>query len=162
MAIFTVDLEGWHSGLHIPNRGIDNMNDFHYLLSLLKKNNVCGIFYMLGKFEFENPQITSYLIQAQHKIKSHGYYHYKYEESDREPYANLGFTGGFYFRAFPYWLIKKNVESSGHFYIHLHDIMKEHPKLKNPLMNMKRQIGLKSARSKLERLMKEVKWDEPR
>jgi len=43
-------------------------------------------------------------------------------------------------------------------YFHPHDFDEEHPKLKNPFLNWKRHVGLKGAKKKLEKLLKEVQF----
>lgn len=161
-AIFTCDLESWNDALHIPRDNHDSIEQIFDILYLLEKYRVRAIFYVLGKFKDEFPEMVQYIFEDGHILKTHGQEHYNWEEADRKPYAWLGFTGGFYFRFFPYWFIKWQVISNKHFYVHLHDLDEDHPQLKNPLMNWKRHVGLKGARKKLERLMREVEWDEPR
>lgn len=70
-------------------------------------------------------------------------------------------SGGFFFRSMPYTYVKWAVETSGVFWIHPHDVMENHPRLKNPLLNWKRRIGQKTARAKLERLLSEIEWGKP-
>jgi len=157
--LFTVDLEDWNHGLHVPKNGHSSIMSFYYLLSLLRLYNIKVTLYVLGKFLDEYPSLSTWF--ANHIIKSHGYNHFKNEQADRKPYSWLGFSGGFYFRLFPYWLIKLMVKIHGHFYIHIHDLDEDHPKLSNPIMNFKRHVGLKTARTKLKRLMQEIKWADP-
>jgi len=64
-------------------------------------------------------------------------------------------------RFLPYWLWKMFVLIQRQVYVHPHDIMLYHPKLSDPLLNWKRHVGLKTAREKLERLLSEVKFDDP-
>ena len=161
MALFTVDVEDWHHGLHLPRSWHSSHTALWWLINTLQYYKVRGVFYVLGEFREEYPYVCRVLPNFGHVVKSHGYYHYRDEAADRKPYAWLGFTGGFYFRVFPYWLIKRQVIKNGLFYIHPHDLDEEHPRLLNPFMNWKRRVGLKSARNKLIRLLKEVKWDEP-
>jgi hypothetical protein len=93
-------------------------------------------------------------------MKEHGIYHDRGEISDRNPYAWLGFTGGFWFRLFPYWFVKWCILRRGECYFHPHDLDENHPKLKHPWFNWKRHVGLKNARRKLERLLsdQDIKW----
>lgn len=157
--LFTIDCEDWNHGLHLPKfNGYSSINSLVWLLHKLEENNIKAVIYMLGLFKDEYVTLPLLFIKGSHIVKSHGYYHYNWEEADRKPYSFLGFCGGFYFRLFPYWLIKLMVKLHGQFYIHPHDLDEEHPKLKNPIMNFKRHVGLKTARAKLERLLKEVKW----
>jgi len=159
MALFTVDWEDWNDALHIE--GISLIHEpTIFLLETLDKYDISATFYVLGKTVEKNPDTYNEIVsRGVHSIKSHGYYHYRYEDADRKPYANMGFTGGFYFRAFPYWFIKREVERSGNFYLHPHDVMLYHPPLKNKILDFKRHVGLKQSRFKLDRLMEEVEWD---
>ncbi len=159
--IFTCDLEDWNHGLHVEKNGHSSIDSLWWLLFKLQDYDTHGIFYMLGAFNKEQPHIGELLKFANHVVKSHGVNHIRGEHADRQPYSWLGFTGGFYFRFFPYWFIKWQILRKGMFYIHPHDLDEEHPKLKNPLLNWKRHVGLKTARAKLERLLKEVKFDDP-
>lgn len=159
MALFTVDWEDWNDALHIPGESLIHEPTM-FLLDILDKYDVSAVFYILGKtLERSYEDYAAIVRRQRHVIRSHGYFHYRYEDADRKPYANLGFTGGFYFRAFPYWFIKREVERTGNYYLHPHDIMLEHPTVKNPILNMKRQIGLKQSRLKLERLLGDIEWD---
>ena len=162
--LFTVDWEDFDSALHkeypyTNNHGLTK-EPTEYLLSLLKKHGIKAIFYVLGITKLYNPSPYEMIIKDGHVIKSHGMHHYKYEEADRKPYSWLGFTGGFYFRFLPLWFIKWQVKRRSMFYIHPHDIMQKHPTVwKNKLINFKRQVGLKTARKKLEKLLQEVEFE---
>lgn len=102
----------------------------------------------------------------------HGWYH-DHNERDPGEYANFRSpywdttpmpwppSGGFFFRFMPFWYVKWAVKKSGVFWIHPHDLMEDHPRLKNPFLNLKRHWGLKGARAKLDRLLSEVKFDDP-
>lgn len=155
---FTIDLEDWNDALHIPKNGHTSYPYVWWLLDRLEHYGVRAVFYVLGKFEEEYPKLVENIKQDGHIIKTHGYDHYHHEEADRKPYAWLGFTGGFYFRFFPYWFVKWNVRRKGMFYIHPHDLDKEHPVLPNPLLNFKRHVGLKKVASRLERLLADLSW----
>ena len=96
-----------------------------------------------------------------HIIKSHGQDHYHWEKADRKPYSFLGFCGGFYFRLFPYWLIKLMVILHRQLYLHPHDLDTDHPLIKPWWLNWKRHVGLKTAEEKLERILKEVEFGDP-
>ena len=161
MALLTVDWEDWHDALHIDGESLIREPTM-FLFEILAKYDVKATFYILGKTAQREPWIYDELFNHGHTARSHGYYHYPYEDADRKPYANMGMTGGFYFRALPYWLIKREVERNGQLYVHPHDLMLYHPKLSNPILNWKRHIGLSSARHKLDRLLQEVHFDDPR
>lgn len=150
--IFTIDLEEWSDAFHIDKGNHSSIGCFVSILSLLSKYNVKAIIYKLEYNSFSSKI---------HTVKSHGKYHRWWENADRRPYQWLGFTGGFWFRFLPFWVIKWQVKKQGLFYIHPHDLDEEHPKLKNPIMNWKRHVGLKSASAKLERLLNEVSFGNP-
>jgi len=149
--LFTVDLEGIYDSLHDEQRGNTQipLESFEWLCDLLDEHEIKAVFYSVDHLRFLVDQDT-------HILRTHGKYHKKHEVADREPYANLGLTGGFWFRLLPLWFIKWNIKRRGFFYIHLHDIEEDHPILKNKLLNWKRHAGLKTARRKLERLLMEV------
>lgn len=152
-AIFTIDLEDWNDALHIPSRGHSSIKEFHRLISLLETHNIRPGIYAL---DYLRPLCVG------HYAGTHGTYHRWWENADRRPYQWLGLTGGFWFRLLPLWFIKGQVRKHGMFYIHPHDLDENHPRLKNPFLNWKRHVGLKSAWKKLERLLLEVKFDSPR
>lgn len=158
---FTIDLEDWHHALHIQRNGHSSVDSVWWLQYKLHQYKVKAIFFVLGRFNTEQPGMVSSIASEGHLIKSHGQDHYKDEEADRKPYSWLGFTGGFYMRFFPYWFWKWQVLRNGLMYVHPHDIDEGHPRLKNPIMNWKRHVGLKGARRKLERLLKEVEFADP-
>lgn len=159
--LFTCDLEDWNHALHIPKSGHTSIDEFYYLLEVLDRHKVKAIFYVLKRFTDEVPIIEELLVRRKHVIKSHGINHFRHEEADRKPYAWLGFTGGFYFRALPYWFVKSQVLKTGNFYCHPHDFDQNHPVLSNPFMNWKRHVGLKTVKKKLERLLREIEWRNP-
>jgi hypothetical protein len=159
-AIFTVDWEDWFDSLHIE--GYSKIAEpTYYLLDALDKYGVRAIFYILGITESREGDLVDEIFSRGHVLMSHGYYHYPYEDADRKPYANMGMTGGFWFRALPINILKHEINRLGNFYIHPHDIMLYHPTLKNPVLNLKRKFGLDGARGKLETLLGEVEWHEP-
>lgn len=175
MATFTVDWESWfmfmrHGAIW---EELDPMVDepTEYLLDLLSRHNIKAIFYVVGWLKNRCPLLYSKIVNAGHVIGDHTYYHEAYvnEVKESELYrpprwkgTSRMFGGGFWFRFMPYWWLKQEVERSGIFFIHPHDIMDSHPRCSNPLRNWMRQYGLKTSRDKLERLCREVKWDEPR
>ena len=165
MAIFTIDLEDYyHAVLPVkdwPKGRTDIYQTCFFITDLLKKYKVKAIVYATGHLMDKEPALKVHFESEGHIMKTHGYWHKKGEKSDRQPYAWLGLTGGFYFRALPYNFIRDQVIKHKHFYIHPHDIYENHPRLSNPLLDWKRHVGLKTARKKLEKLLQEVEWDEP-
>lgn len=175
MALFTIDWEPWFALYPYSNYWektptlIDEPTD--YFLDLLRRHNIKAIWYVLGWLEDRKSRLLEVIQREGHKIGYHSYYHTPDPSdipSDR-PYRSPKFkgekrlySGGFFLRAMPYWWLKREVKKEGVFFIHPHDILLSHPKLPNPLHNLKRQIGLKNSRDKLERLCREVTWDEPR
>lgn len=159
--IFTCDLEDWNDALHISKNGHTSKQAVDWLEKILLRYKVNATFYVLGKFKEEFPEIVHDLEAQGHTMKSHGLFHYRGEIADREPYSIIGFCGGFWMRLFPYWLIKIMVLLYGHLYIHPHDLDEEHPPLRSWLFNWKRHVGLWTARKKLERLLKEIKFGRP-
>jgi len=161
--VFEIHLEEWNHALHVD--GGDHKSDLFELLNLLLIFKVNPVIYMLKDWEFENKRIANELRSAHYLIKSHGIHHYYDEKADRSPYFNQegqpGLCGGFFFRVLPLWIVKKEVIKTGLFYIHPHDLDIDHPKLKNPLMDFKRRVGLKTARAKLVRLLKEIEFGTP-
>lgn len=171
MAVFTVDWEGWNHALHIDaNPMLEEPTNF--LLDILKKYEVKGLFYILGRAFEIHSELCEKMVDEEHDIGSHGFYH-DHDELNKDfdiPYRSpywdttpmpMPPSGGFFFRFMPFWYVKWAVEKSGMFWIHPHDLMEDHPKLKNPFLNWKRHVGLKGARAKLDRLLSEVKWDDP-
>ena len=158
-AAFSCDLEDWNHGLHLEKNDHTSYPCVWSLLYKLHRYKIRATFYVLGKFRDEFPTMIYSIEKDGHTIKSHGQEHYHWEEADRKPYSFLGFCGGFYFRLFPYWLIKLMVMLHGHFYIHPHDIDVGHPKIKPWWLNWKRHVGLKTAEAKLDRLLKEVRFE---
>ena len=159
--LFTVDVEDWNHALHIPKNGHTSFRSFLWLVGKLKEYKIEAVFYVLQKFEEEFPEIPHFLYLGGHQIYSHGKYHIRGEKSDRQPYAFLGLCGGFWLRVLPYNMLKSQILKEGQLYVHPHDLDEDHPKLSNPVMNWKRHIGLKTARTKLERLMSEIRWASP-
>lgn len=133
------------------------------------KYNVKAIFYILGYTKLKQPEVFKWIKDSGHMIADHGEHHshnYYGEDPYRSPYWDTTPmpwppSGGFFFRFMPFWYVKWAVQKSGVFWIHPHDIDEKHPKLRNPFLNWKRHVGLKTAKKKLERLLQEVKFDAP-
>ena len=172
--IFTVDWETYFNAV-IPKEewwkfSLEIEEPTHYLLSLFEKHKIKSIFYVLGWLKNENPDLFNEIVREGHKIGSHGYWHERNEHQNglfRSPYWDKTPipwppSGGFFFRFMPFWYIKWAIKRSGMFWIHPHDIMKDHPRLDDSWLNWKRHVGIRNSRAKLERLLKEVKFSEPR
>jgi hypothetical protein len=157
---FETHLEDWNHALHID--GLGHKSEITTLLYLLKKYNVHPMIYYLGDWKSENPIQHEMLKDYGYALQYHGVHHYYNEKADRSPYFNQegfpGMCGGFFFRLLPLWIVKREIKRTGLFYIHPHDLDETHPRLKNPFLNWKRHIGLKTARKKIERLLKEVQF----
>ena len=157
--IFEVHLEEWNHALHIDGRG--HHSPTQPLFDLLHKYGIFPTVYVLEDYNLELTEDQKVDLYWENglgwEFKSHGVHHYYDEKADRSPYFNQegqpGLCGGFFFRVLPLWLVKKEVERTGLFYIHPHDLDDRHPKIKNPVLNFKRQVGTKGALKKLERLL---------
>lgn len=164
--VFEIHLENWNHGLHVSNIK-RHFSYIHYILELTERHKVNVIIYTLEDWKSECPDDWKWLNERGFNIKSHGVHHYYDEKADRSPYWNqegIPFppSGGFFFRLLPVFYLKWAIKKSGIFWIHPHDLDENHPKLKNPIMNWKRHVGLKSAKAKLERLINEIDWHDPR
>lgn len=171
--IFTVDWENWNRGLFIG--GYTRIEEpTIYLLNLLRKHKIKAIFYMLGMDVQQNYSLYKKIIADGHIEGDHGYYHYHDEGPHmadnlyphRSPFWDKTPmpwppSGGFFFRVMPFWYVKWAVLKSGMGWIHPHDLDEGHPRIKNPWLNWKRHVGLKTARKKLERLLQEVQFADP-
>lgn len=76
---------------------------------------------------------------------------------------HIVFSGGGYFRLFPYWLLKKWSEESNEYllsYIHPRDLDADQPMIKelNYLRRFKSYYGLSGAESKLRRMLTDFKF----
>lgn len=156
--VFEIHLENWASALHIENRG--HWSDASWLVELLEQHNITPSVYRLEK---DWGHYSSDFWDTGWKIQSHGVHHYYDEKADRSPYFNqegLPFppSGGFFFRVLPLFFLRWAIKRSGVFWLHPHDLDENHPKVRNPLLNLKRQWGVKGAKKKLERLLQEVKF----
>lgn len=129
-----------------------------FLLNLLDKYGIKATFYCLGTTMENYRKLYQEIVLRGHEIGSHGYEHianfrYDFTEKYISPNAWLGFTGGFWFRILPISWLKFFIKKAGFFYIHPYDIDENHPKLNDWWFNFKRQIGLKTARKKLEQVL---------
>ena len=169
MATFTVD---WEPILSFKNHSEFNSDGVSeptaYLLDLLRRHQIKAIFYCVGWLEDKCPDLINLIKINGHIVGYHSYHHRNDPvdiPSDR-PYRaprwqgeKRLFSGGFWFRLMPYWWIKKEIEKTGIFFLHPHDVMLDHPKC--GFRTFDRNIGLKTSRDKLERLCREIAWNEP-
>lgn len=144
-----------------------------YLLDLLRRHDVKAIFYCVGWLRDRKMKLFEQIYDEGHLLGDHTYLH-TYEKRSKEELDNPLFraprwqgvkrlySGGFWFRLMPYWWIKKEVEKTGVFFIHPHDLLFDHPDCGNPIKTFERRLGLKTSRDKLERLMREVKFENPK
>lgn len=151
-----IHVENWNHGLHVDNQG--HQSDVVWLVSRAWDAGVTPDIYVLKDWADENHRPWS------SEWKTHGVHHYYDEKADRSPYYNqegMPFppSGGFFFRVMPLWYLKWAIKKSGVFWIHPHDLDENHPRLKNPLLDFKRRIGLKTARKKFIKLLEEVDFD---
>lgn len=172
VATFTIDWE--------PICSFKNYSEFNsdgvaeptaYLLDLLRRHQIKAIFYCVGWLSDHCPDLVDLIKQDGHIIGDHTYFHSTdpiVKIVDDVPFRaprwygeKRLYSGGFWFRAMPYWWLKKEVDKTGVFFIHPHDVMLEHPDCINPVKTFERRFGLKTSRDKLERLCREVNWDEP-
>lgn len=169
-ATFTIDWEVWNS--FDPNskwsdsQFIDEPT--HYLLDLLHRHDIKAIWFTVGWLADRRPNLLEKIKSDGHKIGYHSYFH-RHDPADIPPdnfYRAPRFkgqkrlySGGFWFRLMPYWWIKREVEKTGTLYIHPHDILFKHPAC--GIRTFDRRIGLKTSRDKLERLCREIKWNDP-
>ena len=159
--IFTVDYEDWNHGLHVHSNGHSCKGVVRdYLLPLLRKHKIKATFYVLGRFKEQDENLFLEVVRDGHTIASHGYWHDWGEPADRYPYFSdhrvPPISGGFFFRLFPLWVTKAAIKRTGFLFLHPHDLDENHPNLRNPIYHFKRHVGLKTARRKLERLLKDV------
>lgn len=173
MAIFTVDWEHVNSFKPFSEWSkekplVDEPTE--YLLDLLRRHKIKAIFYVVGFLRFSRPILFSQIVKEGHVIGDHTWSHDVNDDQPRFlPYRaprwegqKRLYSGGFWFRAMPYWWVKREVEKTRIFFIHPHDVIQEHPDCGSRLKTFERRLGLKTSRDKLERLCREVKWDEPR
>ena len=146
------------------------------LLDVLAEHRVYGVFYCLGVIAKDDSAIVQAIAGRGHRLGSHGWAHQPYErEGDagdqatrtllpecigyRPPYWNgmrrPGYGGGAFFRLLPYPLVKWEVQHSGELYVHPHDL-DLHPGM------LRRSFSLGDPWQKLERLLTEVTFRDPR
>lgn len=186
---FTLDVEDWHHALQpqhcweaYEDRLLQNMN---YLLGLLETYHIHATCYILGSIAALYPDLIKRLVSGGHQLGSHGYWHNHHElEGDaddratrrlltkltnqcitayRSPFWDStprpGYAGGVFFRLLPYPLLKAELYRTQTLYLHPHDVDPNHPRY--PFVPKRRYVGLHSAQEKLERLLQEVRFDEP-
>lgn len=190
LPIFTVDWEDFYHAVNEPMSGHSSLRETDFILDILEKYGVKAIFYCLGQDADCEPELVRKIEGRGHVIGSHGWHHSHNEKLNdyydrdcrgllrvilgkndetfpyRSPYWDTTPmpqppSGGFFFRFMPFWYVKWAVKKSGVFWIHPHDLDEDHPRLKNPLLNWKRHVGLRGARAKLDRLLSEVQFSEP-
>lgn len=170
MATFTIDWEAINSFDNFEKWDMNIDEPTHYLLDLLRRHNIKAIFYCVGWVYDDKRELVRLIKEDGHIIGDHTYFHsmnpsirFKEPRPFRAPRwkgEKRLFSGGFWFRLMPYWWIKREVEKTGIFFIHPHDVVLEHPKC--GIRTFDRNIGLKTSRDKLERLVREIEWNEPR
>lgn len=182
LPIFTVDWETYLDAID-PHWSVLNDGRIEeptsFLLDILDKYEVRALFYILGMARFRYPDVFEEIKSRGHALGDHGFWHehnlslkwHSYNRHAEEPFRSPYWdttpmpwppSGGFFFRALPLEIVKSFAKKSGVFWLHPHDIDEDHPRLKNPLLNWKRHVGLKGARKKLERLLSEVKFGNPK
>lgn len=171
--LFTVDWEPIFSyrayGSYWEKKDPMIVEPTYYLLDLLKRHQIKAIFYIVGWLKDKYPVLFEKIKNDGHIMGDHTYYHalvgdQAYQSPFRAPRwrgEKRLYSGGFWLRAMPYWWIKKEVEKTGVFFIHPHDVLFEHPDCGNVLKTFERRIGLKTSRDKLERLVREIKFEDP-
>lgn len=171
--IFTIDWEPYYSfksyGSFWENNDPLIEEPTYYLLDLLRRHDVKAVFYCVGWLTHHSPLLFSKIKSEGHLIGDHTYYHkMPLNQVTPSPLFRAPrwkgqkrlLSGGFWFRLMPYWWIKKEVEKTGCFFIHPHDVMESHPEC--GIRTFDRRLGLKTSRDKLERLMREVTWENPK
>lgn len=165
---FTIDWEPWNSfESHDKWNAHESIDEpTHYLLDLLRRHKIKAIFYCVGWLQFRRVDLIDLIQKDGHVIGYHSYFHQHDDDeipNDR-PYRaprwkdeKRLYSGGFWFRIMPYWWIKREVEKTGIFFIHPHDVLLEHPDC--GIRTLDRRLGLKTSRNKLERLCREVTWN---
>lgn len=128
------------------------------LLDLLDKYHFKAIFFCLGTTMKNYPDLWTQICIRGHDMRSHGYEHVSDLSQDADIKSNtwLGFTGGFWLRVLPVWLLLWNIKRKGFLYIHPYDIDENHLYTENWWFNFKRHIGLKNSRNKLEKVLENL------
>lgn len=144
----------------------------HYLLDILRRHQIKAIWYCVGWLVDKRPDLLELIRKDGHTIGCHTYYHklddnyakdlsHPLFRSPRFKGQKRLYSGGFWFRALPYVTSKKLLEASEVFFIHPHDVLLEHPPTGSIFQDIQRSIGLKTVRDKLERLCREVTFEDP-
>ena len=173
--IFTVDWESWFC--YRPYSQFWEETDplveepTMYLLDLLRRHQIKAIWYCLGWLVNRKPQLFLQIKAEGHVIGDHTYFHeYNFPKEMLENHLFRAprfvgqtklYSGGFWFRALPYKIFLPILKQSGIMFIHPHDVLLEHPKTGSVIQDFKRQTGLKTVRDKLERLCREVTFENP-
>jgi len=180
-AQFTVDLEFADHAILPPGQwglhDVEGLAVTSQLLEQLKRAKIRAHFYVLGYFAQRWPMLIRHIVADGHQLGSHGYWHGKEEqEMDlydldtrqflphcqgyRSPYWKTtprpGWSGGVFFRTLPYRWLKWEIERSGVFWIHPHDLYNAH------IGPWRRRLFFCDPWQRLDRLMREVDWDAPR
>lgn len=172
---FEVHLEDYYHGVvqpnlwHLFNPRIDFTGNM--LLDALDRHRVKAVVYILGWVADHHPDLVRRVHEAGHVIGDHSYWHlrkegpYRKDIPFRAPYYDgqhrPGLSGGFFFRSIPYKLLLRETKRAGILWLHPHDIDVHHPTLSDPILNLKRHWGVKSAAKKLDRLLGDVEWTDP-
>lgn len=167
-ALFTVDWECWDS--FRPWQKWERVNlieePTHYFLDLFRRHQIKAIFYCVGLLAEKKNKLFNHIKSEGHLVGDHSYFHSSNDARWTYPYRaprwkgeKRLYSGGFWFRLMPYKWTKREVEKTGIFFVHPHDVMLEHPGC--GLRTFDRRIGLKTSRDKLESLCREIKWRDP-
>ena len=81
-AVFTVDYEG-HHGMPRPSAGYDLSKSTRALVGALERQNVGGVFFVVGRLVDERPELIEYLAAAGHEVGLHGVDHEHLDCSDK-------------------------------------------------------------------------------
>ena len=148
---FTVDLEWAEQAVSLPEAwtGVEQVWIVCRLLDVLKRYEVQATFYVLGQVADKHPGLVQRIQEDGHRLGSHGYWHVRDEGSwwelqarqaiqravpgkalgamdYRSPYWDTtprpGLGGGKGFRLLPKRLLKWEIERTGVFWIHPHDL----------------------------------------
>jgi len=173
VAIVTIDWEPYYC--YRPHSEFWEKNDplvdepTEYLLDFLRRHDLKAIFYCLGFLKDKKPDLFQKIKDDGHTIGDHTYYH-KLERERPEGLFRAPrwegekrlFSGGFWFRFMPYWWVKREVEKTGILFIHPYDVMLSHPNTGNPIHNFTRQVGLENSRNRMERIVREITFEDPK
>ena len=146
------------------------------LLKRLQTANVHATWYIVGDFAKKAPALIEQIVAAGHQLGSHGYWHRRGEhigdQGDiqtrellptcrgyRSPFWSTtprpGMAGGVFFRTLPYALLKREIQRHQLLYLHPHDFFpSEKP--------WRRRVFLCNPWKRLQRLLTELDWHDPR